>query len=209
MLVVASRKCDKKNKIYHRCGCMYARRIKTDNRKEMDIEAAERKRYHACKYCSGLRGDVNVHKAAFATWTRKRNMQFQYHEPNDTLYIQTEVGFWKVFLKEERGKYQLYHRNTYSSGMKFGEAIHGDFHRQADVKATESLEKLVDYITAHDRAKITIMDDYRKLPQSTKQQKKYYRVAERKDRRKAMKRLDSIFAVLEQSQAGLKRYSIC
>ncbi len=47
MLVVASRKCDKKNKIYHRRGCIYARRIRPDNRKEMSVEVAERKHYYA------------------------------------------------------------------------------------------------------------------------------------------------------------------
>lgn len=209
MLVVASRKCDKKNKIYHRYGCVYARRIKLDNRKEMSVEVAERKHYRACKYCAGLRGDVNVHKTAFATWSKKRNMQFNYQKPSDTLYIQTEVGFWKVFLKEELGKYLLYHRNTYFTEMSFNEAIQGNFHRQSDVKATESMEKLVEYITAHDRAKVIIMNDYRKLPKSTKRQKKYYKAAEHRDKKQAMRRLDSIFAALEQSQTGIKQYSFC
>lgn len=112
-------------------------------------------------------------------------------------------------MKEELGKYLLYHRNTYSAWMSFNEAIHGDFHRQSDVKATKSMEKIVDYIVAHDRAKVIMMDDYRKLPKSTKRQKQYYRAAERKDRRNSMKRLDSIFAALEQAQAGIKKYSFC
>lgn len=209
MLVVASRKCDKKNKIYHRFGCIYASRIKQDNRKEMSVEAAERKYYHPCKYCAGLCGDVNVHKNAIATWSRKRNLQFHYHKRSDTLYIQTEVGFWKVFQRKECGDYLLYHRNTYSPEMRFNVAICGDFHRQYDVKPTESMEKIVEYITAHDRAKVIIMDDYRKLPKSTKRQKKYYKAAERRDKKQAIRRLDSIFAALEQSHAGMKKYSFC
>ena len=71
------------------------------------------------------------------------------------------------------------------------------------------LEKIVEYITGHDRAKLIIMDDYRKLPKSTKQQKKYYKAAERRDKKQAMRRLDSIFASLEQTQMGMKRYSFC
>lgn len=209
MLVVASRKIDKKHRIYHRCRCIYARRIKPDNRKEMSSEVAERKHYHACKYCAGLHGDVNIHKTAFDTWTKKKHVNFNYQKESDTLYIWTEIGFWKVFEKEELGEYLLYHRNTYSAGVDFEEAIHGEFHRQADVKATESMGKIVEYIVAHDRAKITIMDDYRKLPKSTKKQKKYYKAAERKDRRNAMRRLESIFASLEQSQAEIKQYSFC
>ncbi len=209
MLVVASRKVDKKQRIYHRCGCIYARRIKSYNRKELSIEAAERKHYHSCKYCAGLRGDVNVHKTAFADLSKKKNMNFTYCKESDTLYIQTEIGFWKLFMREESGEYLLYHRNTYSAGMDFKEAVYGAFHRQSDVKATQSMEKIVDYIIAHDRAKITIMDDYRKLPRSSKKQKKYYKAAERRDRRNAMRRLDSIFSTLEQSQAGIKQYSFC
>lgn len=209
MLVVASGNSDKKHRIYHRCGCMYATRIKPAYRLEMNMEKAERKHYQPCKYCSGFRGDVKVHKKAFKTWSRKKNMQFTYREDTDTLYIQTEIGFWKLFMKEELGKYVLYHRNSYSAGMSINEAIHGDFHRQSDVKATESMEKIVDYIVAHDRAKVIMMDDYRKLPKSTKRQKQYYRAAERKDRRNSMKRLDLIFAALEQSQAGIKKYSFC
>lgn len=67
----------------------------------------------------------------------------------------------------------------------------------------------MEYIIAHDRAKITIMDDYRKLPKCTKKQKKYYKAAKRSDKKQAMRRLDSIFAALEQSQSGMKRYSFC
>lgn len=209
MLVVASRKIDKKHRIYHRCGCIYARRIKPDNRKEMSSEVAERKHYHACKYCAGLRGDVNVHKTAFDTWTKKKHVNFNYQKESDTLYIWTEIGFWKVFEKEELGEYLLYHRNTYSAGVDFEEAIHGEFHRQADVKATESMGKIVEYIVAHDRAKVTIMDDYRKLPRSTKRQKRYYKAAERREKRDAIRRVDLLFASIEQSNAGIKQYSFC
>ena len=209
MLLVASKAIKKKKRIYHRYDCIYARRIKPENRIEVRKEKMGKRRYHVCKYCAGLQGDVNVHKKAFATLSKKRNMEFCYHKASDTLYIRTEIGFWKVFLKKELGEYLLYHRNTYSAGMEFNEAIHGEFHRQSDVKATESIDKLVEYITAHDRAKLVIMDDYRKLPKSTRTQKKYYRAAERKNRRKAMRRLDSIFEMLEQTQTGIKQYSIC
>ena len=175
----------------------------------MSLKGAERKRYHACRYCSGLRGDVNVHKAVFVTWTKKKNIQFNYHKPSNTLYIQTEVGFWKVFQKDKLSEYLLYHRNAYSVGMAFSEAIHGEFHRQSEVKATESLDKLVEYIIAHDRAKGIIMNDYRKLPNRTKKQKKYYRATERRDRRQTMRRLDSLWSPHESKENGLRKCSFC
>lgn len=206
MLVVASSAVEKKQRIYHKYGCIYARRIKADNRIEISSEQAERRHYKKCKYCSGLKGDVKVHKTAFATWSRKKNMSFTYKDETHTLYIQTEIGFWKVFLKEDLGMYLLYHRNSYIKGMEFWEAVNGDFHRQSDVKATESMEKIVEYIIAHDRAKVTIMDDYRKLPTSTKKQKQYFKAAKKREDKKAARRLDSLFLMIE-NQEGIKNLS--
>lgn len=110
MLVVASKKIDKTHRIYHRCGCIYARRIKTSNRMEMSTEQEQKRNYKECKYCSGLQGDIRIHNIAFATWSSKKNMIFTYRKETNTLYIQTEIGFWKVFIKQELGKYLLYHR---------------------------------------------------------------------------------------------------
>lgn len=200
MLVVASSKVSEKKRVYHKLGCVYAKRIKQDNRLEISNYQAEERCYHECKHCSGLRGDVRTHKKNFHAWTRKYNMKFTYSKRNDILYVQTNIGFWKIFMREEVGGYLLFHRNTYSADMDFNKAINGDFHRQRDVKITNSLDKLVDYIVAHDRAKLTILVDYRNLPNRTKKQRKYYRAAERKEKRKAIRRLDCIFASIASAQ---------
>lgn len=209
MLAVVSRKSDEKHRIYHRPECIYAKRIKTENRWEMNTQQAEKHHCKSCSYCGGLAGDVRGHKATIIKWEQKYNMKFTYKRSTDTLYIQTEIGFWKVFKKEELGKYVLYHRNFFTKEMNFAEAICGEFHRQVDVKATESMEKIVEYVAAHDRAKVIIMDDYRKLPKTTKKQKKYYRAAERREKKRTRERLDSIFATLERAENGLKEYSFC
>lgn len=202
MLVSVSRKTDKRHRIYHRLGCIYAKRIKPDNKIELSAEQARRRNYHECKYCAGLAGDVKVHKDSLATWEWKHKMQFAYQKTTDTFYIQTEVGFWKIFVKEDFGKYLLYHRNTFSKEMNFRQAINGDFHRQKDVVPTESMEKIVEYIIAHDRAKLIIMDDYRKLPRTTRRQKKYYKAAERKAKKRELYRVNFLFAELEASREG-------
>jgi len=49
-----------------------------------------------------------------------------------------------------------------------------------------------------------IKDDYRKLPKHTKQQKKYYRQAENRNKRQQKKRLYSIFDMLESKNPELK-----
>ena len=93
--------------------------------------------------------------------------------------------------------------------MDIKEAIQGEFHRQSDVAGTKSLDSLVEYIIAHDRAKVTIMEDYKKLPQRTKKERHYYKVAEKRNRKNAIRRVDNLFAMLERADAGMKQYSIC
>lgn len=201
MLVVSSTSSNKQ-KIYHRLGCRYAKRIKSENRFEMNSVQAQKRQYQKCQYCEGLFGDVRIHKKTIQNWEEKYQMQITYKKATDTLYICTDIGFWKIYSNRESEEYLLYHRNHYVKEMDFQEAESGDFHRQVDVKPTESLQKLVEYINAHDRAKGTIMCDYRKLPQSTKKQKKYYKAAKKKARKKEIQRVQDLFVMLEASGSG-------
>ena len=191
MLVVISSEAPKKRKIYHKMGCIYAERIKFQNRLEIKVEQAEKEGYCECKYCAGLRGDVRTHKAQILSWTHKKEMEFKFDDHTETLYIKTKIGFWKIYLKDDIDKYLLYHRNIFE-----------------DVKQTDSLVKLVEYIDAHDKAKAVIQDDYHNLPRRTKKQKKYYKQAERKVKREAVKRMDTLFAMLERQNPSLKNVSI-
>ena len=211
MLVVISTRGTKKNKyrVYHKLGCMYAKQIKGSNRLELDEHVAEKKHMKECKYCAGLRGDVRSRKSTIAKWEEKYQIKFDYDKTTDTLYIATEIGFWKVFRKEYSEKYYLYHRNEYTKDMNLATAKRGEFHRQNDLKLTASLDKIVDYIVSHDRAKVIIMDDYRKLPRTTKKQKYYYQAAARKKRKQDKRRVFDLFAALESADSELKMYSFC
>ena len=71
-----------------------------------------------------------------------------------------------------------------------------------------SLVKLVEYIDAHDKAKVVIKDDCHNLPRRKKKQKKYNKQAERKVKREAVKRMDTLFAMLERQNPSLKNVSI-
>ena len=208
MIVAISINGNKNNKVYHRPGCLYAKRIKGFNRVDLDENIAIRRHFHECKYCAGLRGDVRTRKSTIIKWEKRHQMKFDYDKYTDTLYIATKIGFWKIFQKEYSGKYYLYHRNQYEEGMNFETAKHGEFHRQADVKSTSSLDRLVDYIAAHDKAKEIIKEDYRKLPRATKKQKKYYEAAARKKNNQDKRRVYELFAVLESNDSRLKTFSI-
>lgn len=64
------------------------------------------------------------------------------------------------------------------------------------------------YVSNHDKAKEIIADDYKKLPQDTKKQRKYYRTAERKSKGRQIRRVDSIFLMLEAQDLELRKLSI-
>lgn len=209
LTVVGSRAVAKKNRIYHKDGCMYAKRIKYDHVMRIPLENAVDKGYCMCKYCAGLKGDVRVQKKSLERRNKKNSMQFHYDQATDTLFVATNIGFWKIYWKEEIQSYLLYHRNEYNKNISLETAMYGDFHRQGDVRPTDMLNSLLDYIHAHDTSKVIIADDYRKLPQKTKKQKKYYKCAERKARRKQAFRLDMIFASLEKANAGFRELSFC
>ena len=53
------------------------------------------------------------------------------------------------------------------------------------------------YIVKHDAAKKIEQIDYKNLPQKTKKQKKYYRQAENRAKRKSINNVLNIFAELE------------
>lgn len=208
MNVVVSGAVNEKKRIYHKKGCPYEKRIKPCNRLVYKEKNALKKNFKKCKCCNGFKGDILIHKGIFDTEISGKKVGYNYQEEYDSFYVWTAVGFWKIY-KNKEGKYLLFHRNTYSEDMDFKFAIHGNFHRQTDVNTTEDFKAVAEYIISHDRAKLIINKDYKKLPQSTKQQKKYFDYAKKKSRKNSIKRVYSIFDTLEKSNEELKKYSFC
>ncbi len=196
----------KKMKICHKEGCMYLNRIKSENIFTITPAQAEQLHCYECRYCGGLIGDVRVHKPDFEKRRQEDGVCCTYDSKSDTLYIGTEIGFWKIYSQKGTTQYLLFHRNKYHKNMSFGEAICGEFHRQKDCKPTMSLNKLLNYITRHDQAKEIIKEDYRNLPQKTKKQKKYYRQAQKKAARRAENRVDQILSNIDNLSHDWKIY---
>lgn len=164
LTVIGSAAVAKKNRIHHKDGCIYAKRIKIDNVKRISLEKAVEKNVCFCKYCSGVKGDVRIQKKSYEKQKKKNSIQLHYDQNTDTLYASKKIGFWKILWKEELQSYILYHRNEYDKNISLESAVCGEYHRQRDVKPTDMLNILLDYIQAHDISKAIIADDYRKLP---------------------------------------------
>ena len=195
------------SKVYHLAGCPHAARIKYQNRMEISRERANVLGYRRCKCCGNLKDTIRVLTTNIEFLGTGREMDVTYQPKTDTVYIRTKIGFWKTFWKDDAGLL-LYHLNRYDSSKSAEELSHAAFHRQQDVKATESLEKILSYIEKHDQAKEIIADDYRKLPQKTAKQRKYYRQAESRNRRSQVNRIFAIFSEIEKGN-NLAQYSFC
>ena len=194
-------------KVYHRIGCPHVARIMDKNRVDISIGRANILGYRKCKCCGNLKGSIRALAVSPENLGIGRNMDVTYQPKTDTLYIRTEIGFWKTYWKADIGLL-FYHLNRFDKEKTTEELSRAAFHRQADVHPTQSLERILSYIESHDLAKQIIAEDYRKLPQRTKRQQKYYRQAESKHKRTQVNRLFAIFAELEQG-SDLAKYACC
>lgn len=119
------------------------------------------------------------------------------------LCLRSEIGFWKILKNKQTGKYILYHLNSrnFSQNVENKFLARRMFHRQSDVRETESMNFIIDYVYEHDRAKkMMLNNDYRNLPKKTKKQKRYYKKARKMQIRKEINRVNDIFAQLERKE---------
>lgn len=207
MIMVSSRNIPEQIRVIHKPNCPHAKHILPRNRIRSDIEIKYVDPQYLCSLCTGLRGDFRTRKEEIRGWEDKYRMKIRYDTCSDTCFISTLHGFWKIYEHPATGEYLLYHRNYYDSEIPYDKAVHGSFHRQKDVKATDSLGKLVAYIAAHDRSKGIIKEDYRNLPKTSHKQKKYYKQAKNRIRREKVRKVEKIFSMLEQQEQ--RRNQIC
>ena len=199
--MVISRKS--KVKVYHRDWCPYAKRIQRYYRKDLSEEKLKSRGYHECSWCGGLHGkyiDVMTHPELYSDV--RKPIQFYWDRVSQGFCMQTDVGFWKVLISRTTGNYSLFHLNhgDFASRNTVYSRMRGKYHRQHDVEQTTHLGKLVQYVSEHDKAKKIIDYDYRNLPKKTPKQRKYFKQAEKKHRRKEHKRLDELFRQLEKGE---------
>jgi len=199
-MVYASMKS--KKKLYHMEWCPCVKRIdKRFLRKMKTYDIAKEQGYSECAYCGGTHGAYKAILRNPMMFGRiRKSFWFTYDWKDRALCVRTSSGFWKIIKGDMDGLYRLYHlnRGSYDPAKTDYELMHGTFHRQKDVHPAENLERFMPYIYEHDKAKIIMDQDWRKLPKKTKKQKKYYRQAEKRASRNKKRRLDEIFDKIEK-----------
>ena len=90
-----------RSKVFHLPGCPYDNRIRYFNREDVRRDQAVHMGYRPCKYCSTTRAYYRINQSYMKQMTRRYGVQFTMAYDTDTLYIRTDVGFWKIYTKAE------------------------------------------------------------------------------------------------------------
>ena len=198
-----------RNKVFHLAGCPYENRIRYVNREEMNQREAVRMGYRPCSYCSTMKGYDHIRKPFMKQMSKLHGTQFTLVRSTDTLYIRTDAGFWKMYTKSDM-QYRLYHLNTFDGSLPTEQMMHGRYHQQKDVKLSASPNSIIHYIVKHDEAKKIIEVDYRKLPQNTRKEKKYYEKARNREGRRKKRQLYNLLDCISRGETpAYKWVSIC
>lgn len=139
-------------------------------------------------------------------FARKNNIQIEYD--GSDLYIITDIAAWKIAYGYHFDWFKLLHCPFDGEGLTMEQVKEAHYHVQKDVPRNQSPLKHLQYIAKHDAAKKIERIDYRKLPQKTKKQKKYYRQAKNRAIRKSANRVIEILAELEV-KGELKETRMC
>ena len=107
-------------------------------------------------------------------------------------------------------QYRLYHLNTFDGSLPTEQMMHGRYHQQKDVKLSASPNSILHYIVKHDEAMKIIEVDYRKLPQNTRKEKKYYEKARNREGRRKKRQLYNLLDCISRGETpAYKWVSIC
>lgn len=68
-------------------------------------------------------GVTRVYKDILAKWETKYNISITYDKNSDRIYVKTDIGFWRIYLRNDDNQYLLFHRNKYDSSIPYEVAI--------------------------------------------------------------------------------------
>jgi len=139
-------------------------------------------------------------------YAKEKNVAIEFDGTD--LYILTDMAAWKIAYGYHYDWYKLLHCPFDEGALTMEQAKEAHYHVQKDVPRNQSPFKHLQYIVKHDSAKKIEIVDFKKLPQKTKKQKKYYRQAENRAHRKSVSRVFDIFAELE-ANSDLAKVSFC
>lgn len=189
--------------IYHEEDCRYVKKMRSEHRVYISESVALEKGYRPCSWCGGMHGVYLQLRTTPALYGKARDgLRESYDTIDKALCFRTEAGFWKILKQGEPATYRLWHLNhgDFDPAVSDRKLMRRSFHRQVDVKSTLKFGRIISYIHDHDKAKKIMDKDWKKLPNKTPKQRKYFKQAEKRERRKQNKRIDELFKKIEKGE---------
>ena len=202
--MVGGRVLSTETKIYHRPGCTHAKRILYKNRMEMKSAEAKKYGYRPCKCCNNMNYLFRHARCNIDYFMNDKDMNYIYKD--GVLYIRTGIGFWKLVYSKKEERIMLYHRNASDRPVDTAHPEKENYHRQTDCLATAATVSLLQYIYEHDRFREA---QKRGVELTSYTSKKSRLLAERRKRREQHRRIDKLFAKLEEENKGYRELSYC
>lgn len=194
------------DKIYHRRSCSYAARIKGMNKLIIPKREAAQMGYRPCKCCHSVKRNLKKELDALKNFAKRNDMEL--HFMQSALYAKTKIGLWKIYYSEKNQKYILFHANCGYANLAIKEADTARYHRQIDVKHSDTAMEYMKYIYKHDRYRMQVQAAGGN-EMMVKVEKKYAVQRERRMKRQARRRVDALFAKIESEHSEYAQLAFC
>ena len=137
---------------------------------------------------------------------REFGMQCHYDREEQIFYFCTKLAFWRIRYSRKKDFYYLEHSPFQYMPLAFPEGVRkAYYHSQGDAGNKKNPGGFLTYVYNHDRAKLISNGDVKKLPESTKRERKYKRQAINRERKKQTKRVYELLEELSsQKEANLR-----
>lgn len=192
--------------IYHFEGCRYANKMLPKYQMEMSHHQAEQLGFRPCKCCNTMRFRLHREERAINNYVKGKKMRLKLQ--GEVLCILTEIGLWKIVYRKREQEFFLYHGNSSAEQVDFGYPELEKYHRQGDLKPTHSLLSCLDYLYRHDLFRKAEKEAGGNL-KDIKVDKKYEKSVARRNRRNQVKRVDSLFCLIENGNEEFRKLSFC
>ena len=187
--------------------------VDSENQMVLDIEFKPQEKLKDCykylnqeAYIRSMDNRHRINKLDVNRYAKENNLNITMI--GDLFYVSTDMALWKIEYSEKYGDYRLFHCPTLNKDSDIESIKSAKYHRQSDIPYADTVHKYLTYIVSHDKAKQIEKVDYRKLPHSTKKQKKYYQQAKNRAEREKRNRLDELFASISIGNKRVKQYVV-
>ena len=181
MKLIASK--GSKTKAFHYAYCKCAKNIKNSNIIEFNsIDEAEEQGYYQCPICSRIIVKYNEDRVNIDNYLCSHYLKM--YIEGGSMYIDNVFSSWKICARPKAMDLMLYHANTENYGelpIKNGHLVH-HYHIQK-YRGKSDILSMLKYIVSHDKYKVKVLNDFRRLPCHTYKQRLIHDVEMRKYRK--------------------------